>query len=140
MYNPNQTQDSRWADFARWWQVNHHRRRGHDWLCGHAKRIAFAYFFQPEAFDEIKFITRRYWNSEYKRLTHWDAWKLWRFTHPLPNARIRAIEEAALRFEEKRVKLKELKDSVNQKPTETDKKTVIIERRRPRAITRRPEA
>lgn len=139
MIDAQKSQDNRWISFARWWNRNHHRQKSHDWLCAHARRIAFAYFFHPAAFDEVIFITKRHYNSEYKRLKQADAWKLWRFIHPLHNRRVRAIEAAADRYEEKRQKLKELKDSLpekSDKPAEPAKKTVIVVERKKRVINR----
>ena len=141
MIDPQMSSDHRWRSFQNWWNKNHHRRKGHDWLCAHARRIAYAYFFPPELFDDIQYITKRYYNSEYKRLSHINAWMLWKFVHPLHNNRIKAIEGAARRYEEKRIKLKELKDSLpekTEKPAETVKKTVVVIERKVKRVLNRP--
>jgi len=128
--------DSRWQAFARWWNRNHHQRRAHDWLCAHSRRTAYAYYFPPEAFDEVMFITKRYYSSEYRRLHQVSAWSLWRLIHPLHNKRISAIERAADKFESQRTQLKRLKSSLDGKPTIPDKNGLVIERKRRRVFNR----
>ena len=87
-------------NFLRWWKKNKQRTPAHEWLCRHAKRMAHSHIFAPAAFDDVKFITKRFFNSDFKKLKRYDAWRLWRLTHPIACERIKVIERSAAVYEQ----------------------------------------
>lgn len=81
------------AEFNRWWRChNIANSKGLLWLVHHAKRIAFGYNLPPYTWDQVQYITKRYLNSEHRRMSRRDAWTLWKVTHPLCNDRIQRIQ------------------------------------------------
>jgi len=84
---------SRVKTFNQWWRRSRNNHRSLTWLTSHAKRIAFAYNLPPHTWDEIIHINKRFLNSEYKRMSRRDAWKLWKFIHPLSTNRIQRISD-----------------------------------------------
>lgn len=69
-------------NFVKWWSVNHHRKPSHTWLCRNARRVSYAYNLEPAAFEDVQYITKRFYASEWPRLSSKEAWKLWKLCHP----------------------------------------------------------
>ena len=128
-------------NFARWWRKNHHRRPAHTWLASHVKRVAFSYNFPPEVFDAMIFATKRFYNSEYRRLSKDEAWTMWRFTHPLYPDRVKVLMQTSEHLQGRIDELKQVRraqpnpDSAF-KPADSAKKTFTVEVRNRRAINR----
>ena len=78
-----------------WWKKNHHKKQGQVWLCKSAKRIAFAYNLHPSAFDDVRFICKRFFSSEHMRLRKEDAWKLYKLCNPLHTERLKRLQTTA---------------------------------------------
>ena len=57
-----------------------------------AKRVAYAYNLPPYSFDQVQTITKRYLNSDYKRMSRKDCWTLWKMCNPLKNARVDRLQ------------------------------------------------
>lgn len=120
---PNQ---KRSAEFQRWWRS--HRTpnsKGLLWLVHHAKRIAFGYNLPPYTWDQVQYITKRYLNSEHRRMSRRDAWTLWKVTHPLSNDRINRIRTTA----------DYLFRAKNDKNTKDSKKTVTVVYKKPSKVS-----
>lgn len=83
--------EARVNSFNRWWRRSKRNHSSLVWLTSHAKRVAFAYNIPPHTWDEVIHINKRFLHSEYKRLSRRDAWKLWKFIHPLSTNRIARI-------------------------------------------------
>lgn len=81
--------------FEQWWKKNHHKKTGQVWLCKSAKRIAFAYNLHPSAFDDVRFICKRFFSSEHMRLKKSDAWKLYKLCNPLYTERLKRLQTTA---------------------------------------------
>ena len=81
--------------FNVWWRQNRHQSKGFTWLSMQAKRIAYAYNLPPFSFDQVQTITKRYLNSDYKRLSRKDCWTLWKMCHPLKSHRIDRLKSTA---------------------------------------------
>jgi hypothetical protein len=86
---------SRQRKFDMWWKKNHHKKQGQVWLCKSAKRIAFAYNLHPSAFDDVRFICKRFFSSEHMRLRKEDAWKLYKLCNPLHTERLKRLQTTA---------------------------------------------
>tara|TARA_R100000426_G_scaffold40115_1_gene31190 strand:+ start:613 stop:1371 length:759 start_codon:yes stop_codon:yes gene_type:complete len=86
---------SRERKFEMWWKKNHHKKQGQVWLCKSAKRIAFAYNLHPSAFDDVRFICKRFFSSEHMRLRKADAWKLYKLCNPLHTERLKRLQTTA---------------------------------------------
>tara|TARA_S200002703_G_scaffold53823_1_gene46520 strand:+ start:5679 stop:6539 length:861 start_codon:yes stop_codon:yes gene_type:complete len=86
---------SRERKFEAWWKKNHHKQAGQVWLCKSAKRIAFAYNLHPSAFDDVRFICKRFFSSEHMRLRKADAWKLYKLCNPLYEERLKRLQTTA---------------------------------------------
>ena len=86
---------SRERKFEMWWKKNHHKKQGQVWLCKSAKRIAFAYNLHPSAFDDVRFICKRFFSSEHMRLRKEDAWKLYKLCNPLHTERLKRLQTTA---------------------------------------------
>ena len=86
---------SRQRKFDMWWKKNHHKKQGQVWLCKSAKRIAFAYNLPPSAFDDVRFICKRFFSSEHMRLRKEDAWKLYKLCNPLHTERLKRLQTTA---------------------------------------------
>ena len=86
---------SRERKFEQWWKKNHHKKTGQVWLCKSAKRIAFAYNLHPSAFDDVRFICKRFFSSEHMRLRKADAWKLYKLCNPLHSERLKRLQTTA---------------------------------------------
>ena len=87
----NPAQRARVNTFNAWWRNNRNKPKAFHWLTAHAKRVAYAYNLPPFTFDEIITINKRYQHSTHKRMSRGDAWKLWKFIHPLHTNRIQRI-------------------------------------------------
>ena len=126
----------RTRQFDKWWRTNHHRSRAHDWLCKHAKRIAFGYMIHPDHFDDVQYITKRFYKSKYRRLKYVDAWCLWKVVNPLGHVRIGLLNETAARLLNAKYDLKEVRAELKDKPARTPKKTFIVEHRKIKSFKR----
>ena len=102
--------------FKRWWKKNHHRTEAQAWLCRNSKRIAYAYNIGPAAFEDIQFITKRFFSSEWPRLKQEEAWKLWKHCHPLVDERHQRLIDTAVRLDEKSQEINALKAERDGKP------------------------
>ena len=100
---------SRRQHFAKWWSKNHHRTNAHHWLVKNARRVAHAMNVGPTVFEDVQYITKRFNESEYKRLKQSDAWTLWKVCHPTPARRIQELVETAEYYDEQIQTLKQLK-------------------------------
>jgi len=89
--NTGTAMDTRVKNFSYWWRKNKNNNKAFLWLTSHAKRIAFSYNLPPYTWDEICTINKRHLHSEHKRMSRGDAWKLWKFVHPLATNRIDRI-------------------------------------------------
>ena len=86
---------SRERKFESWWKKNHHKQAGQVWLCKSARRIAFAYNLHPSAFDDVRFICKRFFASKHMRLRKADAWKLYKLCNPLYQERLQRLQTTA---------------------------------------------
>ena len=86
--------------FKQWWRKNRKHSKAHTWLCVQSRRIAFAYNLHSQTCDEIMFITKRFNQSEYKKLTQDEAHTLWRLVNPLPHERLDMIRLEAKKLQE----------------------------------------
>ena len=118
--------------FHRWWRKNNKARRSHDWLAFHARRVAYGYHMMPGVFDRVKHITKRYHNSEYKRLGERDAWTLWKLIHPLHTERVERLLLTTEHLIQAKAELESAKKTI--KSTIPDKKTFTVERKVRRVI------
>ena len=100
---------SRKQRFKNWWNKKHHSTRAHKWLVKNARRVAFAYYLPPDLFEDVVYISKKFNNSEYKRLSQQDAWCLWRVCNPTVNQRTEILIRAARNIDESVTKLEELK-------------------------------
>jgi len=80
------------AHFGKWWKSNRGNHKGYQWLCTHSRRITYAYNLPPFTWDEVQTITKRWHNSEHKRISRKDAWTLWKIMHPLMNERTKRLQ------------------------------------------------
>jgi hypothetical protein len=119
-------------NFRRWWRKNNKNQKAQDWLTYHSRRVAYGYHMRPGVFDLVQYITKRYFKSEYKRLTERNAWTLWKLIHPLHTERVERMTDTATHL----IAAKEELESVKRanKSTFNDKKTVIVERKTRRDI------
>ena len=97
------------ADFLRWWNINHHRTKAHVWLSHHSRNYAFSYAFTPEKFTAVTNITKRFFNSEHKKLNQRAAWTLWKLTHPHPTEREKMISRTGAYLLIQKNELREIK-------------------------------
>jgi len=121
--------------YEKWWRKNHHNSRSHDWLCKHAKRIAFGYALHPDHFDDIQYITKRFYKSEFRRLKYADGWCLWKVVNPLGHVKITMLNETAVKLLNARAEMKEVKSEINDKPARSPKKEFAVVRKRIRAYS-----
>jgi hypothetical protein len=109
-------QTKRKQKFERWWNGKRKHSPSHDWLCHHARNFAKLYYPHPDVIDEIMFITKRFYKSEFRKLNKTDAWRLWRITNPINIERFEAIKAAGEHLYEQRKLLEEERKKVT-KPT-----------------------
>ena len=53
------------------------------------------YAMPPESFSHVQSITKRFFNSDHKKLKQSDAWTLWRISHPLHFERVARLKTHA---------------------------------------------
>ena len=96
-------------NFARWWRKNRTRSKAHTWLAHYTRNVVYTYAMPPEQFTGVNLITKRFFNSEYKRLGQSSAWTLWKIAHPLETVRINRIQTTAAYLDAKTQELKTAK-------------------------------
>jgi hypothetical protein len=100
------------SKFAKWWKTNHHHQKGHTWLCYAARNTVYTYAMNPQTFKDVNYITKRYFKSDYKRLSQNHAWRLWKTVHPLMNRRVRMLEATAEHLSIQKAELKQTKKEI----------------------------
>lgn len=88
-------QKLRKQQFNKWWKKNSHAKNAHTWLAHFSRDFAFMYCLAPAAFAQIQGITKRFFNSEYRRFTLTDANTLWRLIHPTSRSRTQIMMDTA---------------------------------------------
>ena len=101
--------------FKGWWNINHARPKAHTWLVKTATRVSCDYALNPTAWEDVKFIAKRFNLSEYKKLKKSDAWKLWKYTHPTVDERRKRLIVTAHHFDSKIQELKSIKGELKGK-------------------------
>ena len=106
---PNQSRrhQKRQAHFQRWWAKNHSSKKAHTWLAHYTRNITHAYMLAPEAYEQIISITKRFFSSEFRKLSGKDAYQLWRLSHPVTLERSTILAATAQHLLETKLKIHE---------------------------------
>jgi len=112
-------------NFYRWWNKNKTNVKAHEWLVRTARTYAYTYNYHPNVFTLITTIAKRWFNSEYKRLTMDDAWCLWKHSHLLQTERVQLLIKSGDYYKENREKRKEALKEQKTFTVESKKKKVF---------------
>lgn len=105
--------------FARWWSRNHHNEKAQKWLVRNAKRVIHTFYLHPAIHEDVHYISKRFFESNWPRLKQMEAWTLWKVCHPSKNERNTAIIETTKVLDERIHELEQLKREAQGKHTLT---------------------
>jgi hypothetical protein len=106
------TDYARRTQFHRWWSKNHNRSSAHSWLVLSTVAWLKLSLSAPELQHQAQLLHKRFFNSEYRKLSAPDAYKLWRWSHPGVQRRTAQLYELTNIRQQQQ-------NSVHQKPTHT---------------------